>query len=139
MNHEVPNDKNVAALLSEMKEQLKEFAQTRFAMLKAELQEKVRVAKASAPLAVIGILLLSTAYLLLTIALVGLIAAAFPHNPFRWAIAFGLIGVLWAILGAGAAYAAIRAIMSKGLAPRRTVEVLKADKLWFQSEVKSQI
>lgn len=139
MNHEVPNDKNVAALLSEMKEQLKEFAQTRFAMLKAELQEKVRVAKASAPLAVIGILLLSTAYLLLTIALVGLIAAAFPHNPFRWAIAFGLIGVLWAILGAGAAYAAIRAIMSKGLAPRRTVEVLKADKLWFQSEVKNQI
>lgn len=139
MSYEVPNDKTVVALLSEMKEQLKEFAQTRFEMLKAELEEKVKVAKASAPLVIIGVVLLSTAYLLITLALVGLIAAAFPENPFRWAIAFGAIGILWAMVGAGAVYAAIRAIKSKGLAPRRTVEVLKADKLWFQSEVKNQI
>jgi uncharacterized membrane protein YqjE len=139
MNHEVNNGRNLASLLSEMKEELKDFIQTRVAMFKAELQEKVQILKAAAPLAIIGLVLLSTAYLLLTLALVGLIAAAIPDNAYRFAIAFAAIGVLWAIIGAIAAYFAYRELQLKGLMPKRTVEVLKEDKVWIQSEVKNQV
>jgi uncharacterized membrane protein YqjE len=139
MNHEVHNARNLASLLSEMKEELKDFIQTRVAMFKAELKEKVRMLKAAAPLAAIGLVLLLTAYLLLTLAVVGLVLAAVPNNPYRWAIAFACVGLLWGILGAGAAYFAYRELQLKGLMPKRTVEVLKEDKVWIQSEVKNQV
>ena len=138
MNDEVNinNGKNIATLLAEMKQELQDFVQTRFAMLKVELQEKVRVLKAAAPLAGIGALLLLTAFLLFTLALVALVFVFLPDNPYRWFLAFLAIAVLWSIVGGIAAYLAIRELQVNGLLPKRTVEVLKEDKIWIQSEVK---
>ena len=138
VNNEVNinNGKSVAALFAEMKQELQDFVQTRVTMFKVELQEKVRVWKAAAPLAVIGAVLLLTAYLLLTLALVALVFALLPDNAYRWSIAFAAIGVLWLILGGIAAYMAKRELEVKGLLPKRTVEVLKEDKMWIQAEVK---
>lgn len=139
MHTEIHNGRNLASLLSEMKEELKDFVQTRIAMLKAELHEKAQILKTAAPLAIVGLLLLGTAYILITLAVVGLVAAFFVNNPYRWAIAFAVVGVLWAILGGIAGYFAYRELQLKGLMPKRTVEVLKGDKLWIQAEVKNQI
>ena len=138
VNNEVNinNGKSVAALFAEMKQELQDFVQTRVTMFKVELQEKVRVMKAAAPLAVIGAVLLLTAYLLFTLALVSLVFAFLPDNAYRWCIAFAAIGLLWLILGGIAAYMAKRELEVKGLLPKRTVEVLKEDKMWIQSEVK---
>ncbi len=138
MNNEVNinNGKSVASLFAEMKQELQDFVQTRVTMFKVELQEKVRVVKAAAPFAVIGAVLLLTAYLLFTLALVALVFAFLPDNAYRWCIAFAAIGVLWSILGAIAAYMAKRELEVSGLLPKRTVEVLKEDKMWIQSEVK---
>jgi uncharacterized membrane protein YqjE len=138
VNNEVNinNGKSVAALFAEMKQELQDFVQTRVTMFKVELQEKVRVLKAAAPLAVIGATLLLTAYLLFTLALVSLVFAFLPDNAYRWCIALAAIGVLWLILGGIAAYMAKRELEVKGLLPKRTVEVLKEDKMWIQSEVK---
>jgi uncharacterized membrane protein YqjE len=138
VNNEVNinNGKSVAALFAEMKQELQDFVQTRVTMFKVELQEKVRVVKAAAPLAVIGAVLLLTAYLLFTLALVSLVFAFLPDNAYRWCIAFAAIGVLWLILGGIAAYMAKRELEVKGLLPKRTVEVLKEDKMWIQAEVK---
>lgn len=138
MNNEVTinNGKNIATLLAEMKRELQDFVQTRIAMLKVELQEKVRVMKAVAPLAVVGALLLLTAYLLFTLALVALVFVFLPDNAYRWCISFAAIAVLWTILGGIAAYLAKRELEVKGLLPKRTVEVLKEDKIWIQSEVR---
>jgi uncharacterized membrane protein YqjE len=138
VNNEVNinNGKSVAALFAEMKQELQDFVQTRVTMFKVELQEKVRIIKAAAPLAVIGAMLLLTAYLLFTLALVSLVFAFLPDNAYRWCIAFAAIGVLWLILGGIAAYMAKRELEVKGLLPKRTVEVLKEDKMWIQSEVK---
>ena len=63
VNNEVNinNGKSVAALFAEMKQELQDFVQTRVTMFKVELQEKLRVMKAAAPLAVIGATLLLTA------------------------------------------------------------------------------
>ena len=138
VNNEVNinNGKSVAALFAEMTQELQDFVQTRVTMFKVELQEKVRVMKAAAPLAVIGAVLLLTAYLLFTLALVSLVFAFLPDNAYRWCIAFAAIGLLWLILGGIAAYMAKRELEVKGLLPKRTVEVLKEDKMWIQSEVK---
>jgi uncharacterized membrane protein YqjE len=138
MNNEVNinNGKSVAALFAEMKQELQDFVQTRVTMFKVELQEKVRVVKAAAPLAVIGAVLLLTAYLLFTLALVSLVFAFLPDNAYRWCIAFAANGLLWLILGGIAGYMAKRELEVKGLLPKRTVEVLMEDKVWIQSEVK---
>jgi uncharacterized membrane protein YqjE len=139
MNHDVQNGKNLTTLLSEMKEELQEFVQTRIAMLKTELREKLDILKTAAPLGAGAVLLLTTAYFLFTFALVGLIVAALPDNRYRWFIAFLSIAVLWSLLGGLAAYLAKRELEVKGLTPKRTIEVLKGDKMWVQSEVKNQI
>ena len=138
MNNEVNinNGKSVAALFAEMKNELQDFVQTRVTMFKVELQEKAKVLKAAAPLAVIGAVLLLTAYLLFTLALVALVFAFLPENDYRWCIAFAAVGVLWLLVGGVAAYMAKRELEVKGLLPKRTVEVLKEDKMWIQAEVK---
>jgi hypothetical protein len=87
------------------------------------------------PLAGAAVLLLLTAYLLITVALAAAIAAAFASSPYRWFFGFGIVGVVWALLGAVAGYFAKRELELKTLAPKRTIEVLKGDKVWLQKEV----
>jgi uncharacterized membrane protein YqjE len=139
MNTDVNNGRSLAAVLADLREELKELLKTRFSMLKAELSDKFETLKIAAPLAALGILLLGTAYLLLTMALVGLVEAFFPANPYRWCLAFLGVAVLWSLLGGIAAYFATREFELKGLVPKKTIEVLKGDKIWIQSEVKNQI
>jgi uncharacterized membrane protein YqjE len=138
MNSAVNNDRSLAAIVSEMKEELREFVQTRVEMLKREMQEKLGRLKIAMPLAGAALLLLVTAYLLITVALAAAVAAAFASSPFRWFFGFGIVGVIWALLGAAAGYFAKRELELNTLAPKRTIEVLKGDKVWLQKEVKNQ-
>ena len=131
------NGRSVAAVLADTKEELKQFVETRIAMLKTELREKLKTLKIAAPLAAIGLVLLTTAYLLFTLSLVGLVFAFLPDNAYRWCLAFLAVAVLWSILGGVAAYFAKREFELKGLLPNQTIRVLKGDKAWIQSEVKS--
>ena len=137
-NHQVNNGRSVAAVLADTKEELKQFVETRIAMLKTELREKMKTLKIAAPLAAVGFVLLVTAYLLFTLALVGLVFAFLPDNAYRLCLAFLAVGVLWTILGGVAAYFAKREFELKGLMPNKTIRVLKGDKTWIQTEVNSQ-
>lgn len=139
MNSAVNNDRSLAAIISEMKEELKEFFQTRLEMLKQEMQEKLGRFKVAAPLAGAAVLLLLTAYLLITVALAAAVTAAFPGSLFRWFFGFGIVGLVWALFGGIAGYFAKRELELKTLAPKRTIEVLKGDKVWLQKEVKNQV
>jgi hypothetical protein len=139
MNNGVNNDRSLAAIISEMKGELKDFAQTRIEMLKQEMQEKLGRLKIAAPLAAAAVLLLLTAYLLITLALVAAVSAAFASSPFRWFFGFGIVGLVWAIFGGVAGYFAKRELELKTLAPKRTIDVLKGDKVWLQREVKNQV
>jgi len=132
------NGRTVAQILTEMKAELVQFVQTRITMLRTELQEKWKTLKIAVPLAALAALLLGTAYLLLTLALVGLVMAAFPQSVYRWFFAFLIVGVFWAFLGGMAAYFAKREFAMKSMMPKRTLEVLKGDKLWIQSEVNNR-
>ena len=125
----------VTQLLLEMKGELLDFVTTRYELLRAEIQESIAALKAAAPLALIAIVLLATAYLLLTLAVVGLIAVAFVGNPYAWFFAFLIAGGAWALFGIMAAFLAVRSLRSLGLFPKKTIEVLKADKVWIDREV----
>jgi uncharacterized membrane protein YqjE len=138
MNSAVNNDRSLAEIVSEMKEELKAFVQTRIEMLKREMQEKLGRLKIAVPLAGAAVLLLLTAYLLITVALAAAVAAAFASS-YRWFFGFGIVGVVWALFGGVAAYFAKRELELKTLAPKRTIEVLRGDKVWLQREVKNQV
>ena len=139
MNNEEKNGRTVTELLADIKRELQDFVETRVAILRTELAEKLKTLKVALPLAVVAALLLLTASLLFTLAVVGLVAAFLPDGPYRWGLAFLAIGFLWTILGGIAAYFAKREFEIKEMLPRRTIAVLKQDRSWIQSEVKNQV
>jgi uncharacterized membrane protein YqjE len=139
MNTEVKNGRSLAGTLAEMKIELLDFLDTRIELLKTELQEKGKILKAAAPLGALGLLLLATAYLLFTLALVSLVVVAFQENPYRWFFAFVIVAFAWAVFGGIALYFAKRELEMKTLLPQRTIDVLKGDKIWIQAEVKNQV
>ncbi|MGC2820742.1 MAG: phage holin family protein [Candidatus Sulfotelmatobacter sp.] len=135
----VSNGRTLADVVATMKEDAKEFVQTRVQLLKIELQQKAGALRVAALLAAVAIVLLGTAYLLLTLALAALVAAALADNPYHWVFGFLTIAVLWLLAGGMAAYFAKREFDIRGVLPRRTIEVLKADKLWLQNEARNQL
>ena len=133
------NGRSIASVLNDLKQELKDFLETRIQLLKSEIQEKMAMLKLAAPLAVVAVVFAGTAYLLLTLALVDLVSVAFLDNTYRWFLAFLIVGVVWLIVAAMAGYFALREMRARALAPQRTIQVLKGDKAWLQSEAKSQI
>jgi len=129
----------LAGVVAEIKDETKEFVQTRVQMFKTELREKVATWKSGALLAAVGVLVLGTAYLLLTLALVGLVAVAFWGSPYAWFLAFLIVGAFWGIIGGILAFLAVREFRRQGIAPKKTIEVLREDKIWLQSEAGNRV
>jgi hypothetical protein len=110
----------LADVLGGLKEQAGELVATRLQMLISEMVESYISSKKVLIYGLLASMLLATAHLLLTLALVGLIAAPFWNNPYVWFIAFLLAGLLWSIgetLFAIAAKAAFQ-----GLIPRERLK-----------------
>ncbi len=108
-------------------------------MLRAEISEKVQSFKMAAPVLTLGLALLLTAWFVLTGFLVCIIAAAFTPHPWAYTVSFLIVGVLYAIVGGAAAFLAWRQLKDKGIAPQRTIEVLKQDRIWLQNESRTQL
>jgi uncharacterized membrane protein YqjE len=129
--------RSLADILAEMKNEFREFVQTRIELLRVELQQKTRVIKAALPLAAVGLLFLTMAFVLFSVALVGLVVVAFAGNPYRWFLAFLIISFLWALFGGIAVWVAKQRLSAKGVMPRKTIHVLNNDKAWLQREAKN--
>jgi uncharacterized membrane protein YqjE len=138
-NGYTPNGKSMADVLSVFKEELKDFANTRYQMLRNELSEKASALKAAIPAIVVGAFLLLVAFLLFTGGLVALIAIAFAGHVWAYAAALFIVFLLYAIAGGAAAYYGYRSITSAGMAPERTMRVLKQDGVWLQTEARTQV
>lgn len=134
-----PNGRSIGATVSEVKEEFKQFAETRIAMLQAEMKEKVAVIKASAPMLAIGAVMGGVAFLVLTGALICLIRMAFGQSPWAWFYAFLIVGVVYAVFGGIAAFMGYQNLTKNGLTPERTIKVLKDDKVWLQNEARTQL
>lgn len=126
-------------LVREMRRELVEFIATRFELLRSEVRDTMAAWRSAIPLGMVAVLLLLTGYLLLTLAVVGLIAVAFWGNPYAWFFAFLITGLAWTIFGGIAAYLAYNSLRQRGRFPNKTMEVLKADRAWIANEVGTQI
>lgn len=133
------NGRTLAGVVAEIKDELKEFISTRIQMLKSELQDKVSSLKIAAPLAIVALVLLGTAYLLFTLMIVAVVAVAFQGSPYQWFLAFLIVGVLWSIAGGTCALFAWREFNAQGLTPKKTMKVLKEDQVWLQTEARTQL
>lgn len=131
------NERSLAELISEIKEEVKEFVQTRVSMFVAEMREKVNNSKNGAIFAGIALMLGWAGFLLLSVALAALVAVAFWGSPYAWFFGFLIIGLLWTIMAAMLALAAVRQF--RDVTPKRTIQVLKEDKIWLQHEARNQI
>ena len=136
MNSASSNGRSLSEILSDIKNELQDFVQTRIELFRKELRERVDVIKAAIPLAVAGMLFLMTAFFLLSFSLVGLFAAVFADNPFRWFFGALIVGFLWALCGGAAALMAKNRLSKKALVPEKTVQVLSGDKVWLQKETR---
>ena len=134
-----PHERSLAAILGGMKQELKEFVETRIAMVKSEFRDKLVHWKLAATLAGAGVVLLVTAYLLITFGLVALAAVFIGDTPYRWFFALLGVGVLWTVLSGISFYIAKREFELNRLMPQKTMAVLRGDKLWLQNEARSQI
>lgn len=130
-------NKPLGTVLNEIKDDLKDFAQTRFDMLRGELNEKIAVWKTSLPMMVIAVMLGWTGFLCLTFFLVAAIRTLFAGD-WGWAIAAIIVAVLYFIAGGTIAWLAYRELKYTGVKPERTMAVLKQDQVWLQNEARQQ-
>jgi uncharacterized membrane protein YqjE len=123
--------KSIGVAVRELKEDVTGFLRTRMQMLTTEMNEKLTAVKVALPSIAVAAIFGLVGFLVLTGALVYIIAFA--------------IGVGWSLLCVGLVYVIIAAAagwtawseLSQGMAPKRTLEVLKQDQVWLQQEAKS--
>jgi Putative Actinobacterial Holin-X, holin superfamily III len=133
----VHSEKSIGAVLAETKEELKNFIQTRLAILKAELSGKIKSWKAVIPLAVTAALVLLTTFFTITFTLVALLAGLFQPRPLAWFYGGVIVSLLYLVVGAILGLVALNRIKAVQMIPTRTLEVLKQDQLWIQKETKA--
>jgi uncharacterized membrane protein YqjE len=137
--YRVHEERSLAGIIAEIRDELKEFIQTRVQLFQSELKETAASVKVALPLVIVATTLLATGYLLLTLALVGLVAVAFWNNPYVWFFSFLIVGFLWLLGGMMMAFLALNQFKTRAVFPNKTMEVLKADKAWLHSEARSQV
>jgi hypothetical protein len=133
------NGKTLAGLFAETKEELKAFATTRIDMLKAEMRDKVSAWKVAVPLIAVALVLAVTGWLVLTACLITAIAVAFYGSPWAYTFSTLIVGVAYVLCGVIAGTFALRGLKEYGVAPKRTMRVLKEDRAWLATEARSQI
>ena len=135
----VPTDRPLNYVMHEVLREFRDFIETRFAMLRSEMRENLANLKFAAPLLIAGILFAGTAWLLLTGALVAVLAVAWQGSPYAPFLALLIVGVAYALVALCALLMAKGRMSKKGLMPERTISVLKEDKVWLENEARTQL
>jgi len=126
------NMKSVVAAIRELKEDTANFLQTRYQMLLAELKQKLAAVKLALPLFAVAAVFALLSLFVLTGALVFVIGQAIGIG---WALL--IVGVAYLIIAGACAWIGINELSSAGVAPKRTLEVLKQDQVWLKTEARS--
>ena len=130
-------EKSLATLLAETREELKEFVVTRVGILKAEIEEKIRTWKYVIPIMLIAAALLWAGFMTLTFALVALLHGMFMPSPFAWLWGALIVGGAYLVLAIAIGWFAYSELSAQGIAPTRTLKVLKQDQVWLQNEART--
>lgn len=140
MNPENGTSSNtVVGLLRDLKEEAATLVRQQVALAKVELKENVaRIGGHAAQIAVGGIVTLLGAIVLLIgvghLAGVLLVQAGLSEDTAEW-LGPMLVGVMVALVGWVLLSKARKALADDPLAPRRTLETLKADQAWAQNKL----
>jgi hypothetical protein len=132
-----PPEKSLAQALTEFKDELKEFGATRIAILREEMRDKIASAKGALPAIAVGVVLGLLSVVLLSVALVALVAMAVGGGARGWAAAFTIVGGIYLLTGWLTISYGVRRLQARGLKPERTLRVLKQDGIWLRSETQS--
>jgi uncharacterized membrane protein YqjE len=132
------NARSVGAILADIVQELQEFVNTRIQMIKSELHETMSAVSVALPLGVLALILGATGFLLFTAAIVVIVASAFAGSAYAWFYSFIIVGVVWLAFAGAAAFFAYNEFRAKAKFPKHTVEVLKADKIWIESEARTK-
>jgi uncharacterized membrane protein YqjE len=133
----VHTEKSIATILSETKDELKQFVTTRVDILKAEMNEKIARMKAVIPLAVVAALFLVTAWMVFTFALIAWVHGLFGAGLYAWLWASLIVGAVYLLIGGIAGCLAYSEIIATKLTPTRTLKVLQQDQVWIQNEART--
>lgn len=136
---EAENERSMGSVVSELKDEAKDFVSTRIEMLRSEMKDKVASFKIAGVMIAGALLLGGTAWLILTGALVAVIAAAFYPSDYAAFFALIIVGVGYALIAGVMAAFAMRELKRRGVKPERTLRVLKQDQVWLQNEARSQL
>lgn len=133
------NNKSIGQVAAELKNDARDFLSTRLQMLTQEMKEKLAVWKAAIPILVVAALMAATAFLTLTFALVSFFAGIFQPSPWAWCFGALIVTAIYFIVAGGLFYLGKRGLTQAGVAPTRTLRVLKEDQIWIQNEARSQV
>jgi uncharacterized membrane protein YqjE len=133
------NGRSISAVINDLKSEGKAFVNTRLEMFKAEMNEKVTAFKAAMPMLIVGVVFAFTAWLVLTAALVCIIAVAFGPGKMSWFYATAIVGVAYLLIGGLAAWFGASELKRANLTPERTLRVLKQDQVFLQQESSSVV
>ena len=131
------NDKSIATILAETKDELKQFVTTRVNILKAEMDEKISRLKTVIPLVVAAALFLLSAWMVLTFALIALLHGVFVPSPYAWLWASLIVTVVYMVIGGAVGWFAYAEIKATSFTPTRTLKVLQQDQVWIQNEART--
>lgn len=133
------NGRPIAEVLHEVTNELKDFLSTRIQMLRTEMSEKLSAWKLGLPSMIIGVVLMWTAFLALTAGLISAIALAFGSAPWAIAVSCFIVMAVYGLMGALLLSYGWKTASSVGIAPDRTIKVLQQDKVWLQTEARTQL
>lgn len=130
-------EKTIGVVLSETKEELKEFIETRLQLLRTEIREKLDTWKYAIPLLGVAVVLLLTGWMAVTFALIALVRAWFLPSPYAWLWGALIVGGIYLVGGVVIGWFGYSEVVAAGVAPTRTMEVLKQDQVWIQNEART--
>src|SRR5439155_7615251 len=133
------NNKSIGQVVSELKNDARDFVSTRLQILTQEMNDKLKVWKAAIPILVVGALLGGMALIVLTFAVVAFLAGIFLPSPYAWCYGALIVTAFYMICAFGLFYLGKRELTQTGIAPTRTLRVLKQDQIWIQNEARSQV
>jgi len=129
-------DRSIQHVLYQIRDELRDFATTRFDMFREEVKEKLTAWKSALPLLGIAMVLAIGAFFVFTYGLIAVIAAAIG-GAWAWAIGAGCVFLLYVLVAALCGWLGYREIKAGGIVPERTLRVLKQDQMWIKNEARS--
>jgi uncharacterized membrane protein YqjE len=126
------NEPGLGDLLKQLAQDSATLVRQEMALARAEMKENLRATARQAAMVAVGGLVALVGVLVLIAFLVTAISDALDEP---WAGPL-IVGGIFLLVGALLAMRAMKALKRESLAPDRTIETLKEDKQWLQSEIK---